>query len=481
MIVMKFGGSSVESAEAIRRVASIVRDRAGQRHTAVVVSAMGKTTDALLAIARLHVESNRQAAGRELARLRQFHLTEAASLTRGAEAYQLDADIRAHFEELEQVLQQAANARSLTPQLSDAVTSFGERLSSLIVSAAFRHAGIDAVHLDARQALVTDARHTHAAPLFIETNALLRRKVSRQQVTVMGGFIGATEDGVTTTLGRGDSDYTAAIVGAALGADEIQIWTDVDGMLTCDPRIVSTAHCLRSISFSEAEQMAKSGAKVLHPATVIPAVRQGIPIVIRNSRNPGSPGTRIVRQNPTDGAVMSIACRTGAALLQLVPRSTPVTADFGRDIWDAFQAAGIEFELIAMSRKEISVVVDAAALTPQFHSRLGDLAAVEVEENRALVTLIGHNVSRNPSNLARASQRLCRTPGGAMLAWCSDSRFAFVLSSQALHQAAEALHSEFFGEPDPAFFVPTCPSVYVRHALPLPGGTDFRSARVYSR
>jgi aspartate kinase len=460
MIVMKFGGSSVESAKAIQRVASIVRDRAGH-HPAVVVSAMGKTTDSLLAIARLSVEGNRQAAGRELAKLRQFHLTEAASLTRGAEAYQLDGDIRAHFEELEQILRQVADAAALTPRLSDAVTSFGERLSSLIVTAGFRHAGIDAVHLDAREAVVTDGRHTHAAPLFIETNALLRRKVSKQHVTVMGGFIGATEDGVTTTLGRGGSDYTAAIVGAAIGADEIQIWTDVDGMLTCDPRIVSTAHCLRSISFSEAEQMAKSGAKVLHPATVVPAVRQGIPIVILNSRNPGAPGTRIVRQNPADGAVMSIACRTGAVLLQLVPRNTAVTADFGRDIWDAFQAAGIDFELIAMSRKEISVVVDAAALTPQFHSRLRDLAEVEVEENRALVTLIGHNASRNPSNLARASQRLSKTPGGAMLAWCSDSRFAFVLSGQALNQAAEALHSEFFEEPDPAFFVPNRASVTV--------------------
>jgi aspartate kinase len=194
--------------------------------------------------------------------------------------------------------------------------------------------------------------------------------------------------------------------------------------------------------------------------------------VIRNSRNPGAPGTRIVRENPNDGAVMSIACRTGAALLQLVPHHTPVTADFGREIWDAFQAAGIDFELIAMSRKEISVVVDAASLTPEFRRRLDVVAQVEVEENRALITLIGHNASRNPCNLARASQRLCKTPGGAMLAWCSDSRFAFVLAGQALSQAAEALHSEFFGEPDPAFFVPN------RACVMVMGSTASRSALV---
>jgi aspartate kinase len=293
--------------------------------------------------------------------------------------------------------------------------SFGERLSSVIVTAGFRQAGIDAVHPDARTVIVTDRRHTQAAPLLIETNARLRRKVSTTQVTVMGGFIGATEDGVPTTLGRGGSDYSAAIVGAALAADEIRIRTDVDGMPTCDPRVVSSAHCLRSISYAEAEQMAKAGAKVLHPATVLPAVRQSIPIVIRNSRNPGAAGTRIARESPCDGVVMSIACRTGIAPLQPIPQNTPVTADFGNEIWDAFQKAEVQFELLATSKKELSVVTDAASLTPAFMNRLRALAEVKVQEGRALVTLVGQNVSRNPANLARASQQLRKLPGGSTL------------------------------------------------------------------
>jgi aspartate kinase len=407
---------------------------------------MGKTTDRLLAIATFCATGNAQAAGRELAKLRQFHQTEAAILTRGAQAAWLDNQFRALFYELELVLREVTEAASLTPRLSDAVLSFGERLSSVMVTAGFRQMGIDAV-------IVTDAKHTQAAPLFIETNAILRRKVSREQVTVMGGFIAATEDGVPTTLGRGGSDYTAAIVGAALAADEIQIWTDVDGMLTCDPRVVSGAHCVRSISYSEAEQMAKAGAKVLHPATVLPAVRQGIPIVIRNSRNPGAAGTRIARETPCDGAVMSVACRKGIALLQLVPRKTPVTGEFGSEIWDAFQKAGVGFDLIGTSRREISLVVEEASLTPEFRSQLGTLADVEVQEGRAQVTLVGHNASRNPSNLTRASQQLRKVPGGAMLAWCSDSRFAFIVATDALSAAAEALHHEFFGQPDPALFV----------------------------
>jgi aspartate kinase len=460
MLVMKFGGSSLESAKAIQRVAAIVRAHT-ESHPAVVVSAMGKTTDRLLSIARSCAAGNRPAAARELAKLRQFHLTEASYLARAADAVRLDHQIAALFDELERVLREVTEAGSLSPRLSDSVLSFGELASSIIVTAGFRQAGIDAVHLDARAAIVTDSRHGQAAPLPIETDARLRRRISTEQVTVMGGFIGATEDGVTTTLGRGGSDYSAAIVGAALAADEIQIWTDVDGMLTCDPRVVPNAHCLRSISYAEAEQMAKAGARVLHPATVLPAVRQNIPIVIRNSRNPRAAGTRIVRESPCEGVVMSIACRSGIALLQLVPRNTPVTADFGSEIWDAFQQAEVQFELLATSRQEISIVTDAALLTPGFLSRLRSLAEVEVLEDRALVTMVGQNASRNPANLARASQQLRKTPGGSILGWCSDSRFAFVVAAEALRFAAEALHDEFFGQPDPAFFVPDRASVIV--------------------
>ena len=151
---------------------------------------------------------------------------------------------------------------------------------------------------------------------------------------------------------------------------------------------------------------------------------------------------------------MSIACRSGIALLQVIPRNTPVTGDFGSEIWDAFQKDGVQFDLIATTSKEMSLVVDEASLTPEFRNRLDSLAEVELQEGRALVTLVGHNASRNPSNLARASQQLRKTPGGAALAWCSDSRFAFVVATEALNFAAAALHNEFFGQPDTALFIP---------------------------
>ncbi len=448
---MKFGGSSVESAQAIQRVASIVAQHLEQA-PAVVVSAMGKTTDRLVGIARLAAGGNRAAAAREVAGLRQFHETEAARLTRGAQRAWIDSQIGTLFEELCGVLNELAACGVVRPRLSDAVLSFGERLSSAMVTAGFRQAGIDAVHLDARSAIVTDGKYGVAAPLFIETNALLRRRVSRRHVTVMGGFIGATEGGVPTTLGRGGSDYTAAIVGAALGADEIQIWTDVDGMLTCDPRVVSNVHCLRSISYAEAEQMAKAGAKVLHPATVLPAIRQRIPIAIRNSRNPGAAGTRIVQESARDGAVMSIACRGGVAMLQVSPRNRMMTGDFGSEIWTEFSKAEVAFELVATTSSEISLIVEETALTPEFQARLQSVADVELQGDLAMITLVGHNASRNAANIALASQRLRKVAPGAVLTWHSDSRFGFVVGTDELAIAAAALHEEFFTRVDAELF-----------------------------
>lgn len=450
MIVMKFGGSSVESAAAIQRVASIVKE--SDRRPVVVVSAMGKTTDRLLAIARFCAEGNSKAAWRELASLRKFHSREAARLVSPAQSVSLERDICLHFDELEELLREVTAGGALTAALSDAVLSFGERLSSLIVTAAFRYAGIDATHLDARRVIVTNNRHGYATPLQVETNALLRRKVSERQITVMGGFIGATEDGVTTTLGRGGSDYTAAIVGAAIGAEEIQIWTDVDGMLTCDPRLVPEGHCLQSISYVEAEELAKSGAKVLHPATVAPAVWQRIPIVIRNSRNRSAAGTRIVAESPCDGVVMSIACRKGISLLHLRAPRTPLTSEFGRQVWDLFERAGISFELISPSVRRFSLAVETTSLTVEFLEQLGCIAEVDIEPERALISLVGHNASRNGVNLARASQRLGEIKGGSTLTCCTDSRFAFVVTESSVQAAAYALHDEFFQQPDAGVF-----------------------------
>src|SRR5947209_10190397 len=237
MIVMKFGGTSVESASAIARVAGIVRDRMA-RKPVVVVSAMGKTTNRLLSISNHAVNGRRDEALKELLDLKQFHVRESG----------MERTVDDHFQELAELVRGLAVLGELTPRAVDAISSFGERLSSLIVANQFEKHGMNAVHVDARKVIVTDARHTQAVPNFLETYQRLSRTIPplmQRQVVVMGGFIGGTEDGVTTTLGRGGSDFTAAIVGAGIGAEEIQIWTDVDGMLTADPRVMRGGHRVR--------------------------------------------------------------------------------------------------------------------------------------------------------------------------------------------------------------------------------------------
>jgi aspartate kinase len=311
MIVMKFGGSSVESAQAIERVAGIVKARAG-RNPVVVVSAMGKTTNKLLAIANTAIAGKRDEYIRQIHDLRDFHSREARQVTPLAHRAELDRWLDEHFEELTELVKGIAVIGELTPRSIDAISSYGERLSSYIVALAFGYFGLPAVHLDARKVIVTDRRHTQAAPIYPETYSRLDAVVpalAAEKVVVMGGFIGSTEDGVTSTLGRGGSDFTASIVGAGIHAEEIQIWTDVDGMLTADPTILTGGHRVKTISFAEAAELAYFGAKVLHPATVIPAVERNIPVLILNSRRPDVPGTLIVSQAvPCKNAVKSIAC-----------------------------------------------------------------------------------------------------------------------------------------------------------------------------
>ncbi|MGA2436251.1 MAG: aspartate kinase, partial [Bryobacteraceae bacterium] len=321
MIVMKFGGTSVESAAAIERVASIVRARL-ERQPVVVVSAMGKTTNKLLALAADAARGDRDGALAQVEALRQFHLAEAGALISPAAAVELNEIIDSHFRELSELVTGLTVLGEVAPRSIDAVSSYGERLSSQIVALAFRELGMETAHVDSRELVVTDGRHTQAAPLYPQSYARLASAipplVRAGKVVVMGGFISSTEDGVPTTLGRGGSDFTAAIVGAGIGAEEIQIWTDVDGMMTADPNAVTGARRLKRISFAEAAELAYFGAKVLHPATVLPAVEKNVPVLILNSRRPEVPGTRIVREAvPSSNPVKSIACKKDITVVNI--------------------------------------------------------------------------------------------------------------------------------------------------------------------
>ncbi|MGH9646349.1 MAG: lysine-sensitive aspartokinase 3 [Bryobacteraceae bacterium] len=445
---MKFGGTSVESAEAIARVAGIVRTRL-DRHPVVVVSALGKTTNKLLAIAADAEAGELKAALDKLAELREFHLRESAGLD-------VDDIVEAHFQDLDALVRGLAVMRELTPRATDAISAYGERISSLIVAAHLRRCGMSAAHVDSRSVIVTDRRHTQAAPLFEETNRRLRETLLPMldhSVVVMGGFIASNEDGVTTTLGRGGSDYTASIVGAGIGAEEIQIWTDVDGMLTADPTVLPGAHRVKVCSFTEAAELAYFGAKVLHPATVLPAIEKNIPVRILNSRRPEVDGRLIVcAPPPCSTPIRSIACKRNITLLNIVSTRMLMAHGFLRRIFEVFDRYETSVDMLATSEVSVSLTIDNIRSLAAIRDELEAFAEVSIEENLAIVCMVGENIRRCDNVSARAFTALDGVRPRMVSQGASQLNLSMVVAATDLRRAIESLHREFFRTPDHASF-----------------------------
>lgn len=454
MIVMKFGGTSVESQEAVARVAQTVQTYV-KRQPVVVVSAMGKTTNKLLEAAREAAAGRREQALTIVDELRAHHLTHGLALA-GSAAAELDRYIRTHFEWLDELVKGLSVVGELSPRSMDAIASLGERLSSLIVSFAFRASGMRTQHVDSRRVIITDDRFTQAQPLLDETYDLLRqrvRPVAETSVVVMGGFIGSTRDGQTTTLGRGGSDYTAAIVGAGIGAEEIQIWTDVDGMLTADPRIISGGHRVKSISFAEAAEMAYFGAKVLHPSTVLPAVEKNIPVLILNSRRPEVGGTRITSHAvPCKNPVKSISCKRNITILNV--RSTRMLMAYGflRRIFEVFDRYETSVDMVSTSEVSVSLTIDNRDNLAAVCEELEQFADLSMEDGQAIVCLVGENIRHTPGIAGRAFQVLEKKNIRMISQGASLLNLGFVVSEQDLQDVVGLLHNEFFTELDPAVF-----------------------------
>ncbi len=454
MIVMKFGGTSVESRNAIEDVTAIVR-RQQHRHPVVVVSAMGKTTNKLLEIARHAAAGRREQALAAVDQLRLDHLDNGLPLA-GTAAADLERLIRTHFEWLEELVKGLSVVGELSPRSMDTIASTGERLSSLVVSFAFRTAGVCSQHVDARRVIFTDDRFTEARPLFERTYAALRETVvpaAQDSVVVMGGFIGSALDGQTTTLGRGGSDYSAAIVGAGIDAEEIQIWTDVDGMLTADPRIIPGGHRVKSLSFAEAAEMAYFGAKVLHPATVLPAVEKNIPVVILNSRRPDIGGTRISAQaSPCRNPVKSISCKRGITIVNVRSTRMLMAHGFLHRIFEIFDRFSTSVDMVSTSEVSVSLTLDNSDSLDTICEEIELFAEVSIERDQALVCLVGENIRHTPGIAGRAFQVLRDINIRMISQGASLLNLGFVMANSDLQQAVSALHREFFSELDPAVF-----------------------------
>src|SRR5689334_1365300 len=456
MIVMKFGGTSVQDAQAIERAAAIVGARLSQKPV-VVVSAMAKVTDQLLAMAKAAGEGDRDKAIDLCRKLQERHYDTAGELLGTARFTTFHNELAGEFEALDQLLRGIVAVGELTPRTTDNVASYGELLSSKLVAAAFSARGFDAEVVDSRECIVTDTNHMRAAPLFDETNARLKETVqpllNAGRVPVMGGFIGATKSGVTTTIGRGGSDYSAAIIGAGLDAERIEIWTDVDGMLTTDPNLCPEAKRIKVISFEEAAELAYFGAKVLHPATVLPAIQKNIPVCILNSRNPGCEGTRITAQAPVCRSTFkAIAAKKRITIVDIVATRMLMAHGFMRAIFEVFDRHRCAVDVVSTSEVSVSVTVDSNEAIPALAADLGKLADVKYEGRKAIVCLVGDNIRGTPGVAAKVFATIGDINVRMISQGASEINLTFVVEEDDVPEVVRRLHGTFFAEPDPEIF-----------------------------
>lgn len=455
-IVMKFGGTSVGDAKAVLRACEIVRGRLAQRPV-VVVSAMAKVTDHLLQMARAAGAGDRKTALTLARELRERHYSTAGELLGTALFTQFHSDLGTEFEELEELLRGISAVGELTARTTDHVASFGEVLSSKLVTAALSAHGIQSALVDSRDCIVTDEAFTRAAPLMDATKARLEEAVrpllGSGQVPVMGGFIGATRTGITTTIGRGGSDFSASMVGAGLGAEKIEIWTDVDGMMTTDPNICPDARRIKTISFDEAAELAYFGAKVLHPATVLPAIQKNIPVYILNSRNPGCEGTRIVARAPQcKNYFKAIAAKKRITIIDVAAPRMLLAHGFLKAIFEAFDRHRIAVDVVSTSEVSVSLTVDSNESIPALAADLGKLADVKYEGRKAIVCLVGENLREIPGIAAHVFGELSDVKIRMISQGASEINLTFVIDEDQVPSVVGRLHKAFFSELDPAIF-----------------------------
>ena len=459
LAVMKFGGTSVEDAAAIGRTAAIVAGRAALgKQPVVVVSAMAKVTDQLLRAASAAAQGDRVGALAISSRLRSRHRDTAAELVKNpSEAADLIAFVDEKFDSLDEILRGLAAILELTPRISDLIVSYGERLSSRIVAAAFRERGIDAVHVDAREIIVTDSQFQKAVPqdAIIERRAqnMLLPLTSLGQVPVMGGFIASNEAGITTTLGRGGSDFTGALIGGALSAEAIEIWTDVDGIMTADPRICPDALRVKVISFEEAAELAYFGAKVLHPATILPAVKKNIPVLVLNSRNAACEGTRITSLAPhCRSPFKSIAVKKRLSIIDVVASRMLMTHGYMKEIFSVFDRHHCAVDMVSTSEVSVSLTVDSNDNLPAIAADLSKLADVKYEGRKALICMVGEDI-RGQSGMAAQVFTAIRHINVRMISQgASEINMSFMIEEDDADEAVRSLHAAFFKDPDPAIF-----------------------------
>ncbi len=441
--VLKFGGSSVADAACMRQVLAVVRE-ALPAAPLVVLSAMGKTTDALFRAARAARGGDLGAAldeaegllGRAEAALREVAGGVAPDEALSALARERDA--------LEVLLRGVAMLQELTPRTQDAIASTGERLSTLVFAALLAHEGVPCEHVDAREVVRTDATFGAGVPQPVALRARAGERLAPHlgpgRVVLTQGYVGATEDGLTTTLGRGGSDYSAALLGAALDAEEIQIWTDVEGVLTADPRVAPGARPLPHLSFAEAAELAAFGAKVLHPATIQPAVERGIPVTVRHTQRPQGRFTTITAAGRAGRPVTALAHRGPVTALTVHSTRMLAQAGFLARLFDVFGRLGVSVDLVATAEVSVSLTVDAGAPLGPLLAELRAFSEVTVVERRAIVAVVGERLKHTAGLGARVFAALSEVNVEMISMGGNEINLSLVVAEDDAPEAVRRLH-----------------------------------------
>ncbi len=436
MIVMKFGGTSLGDADRVKTAGEIIQKYAA-KNPLVVVSAHGHVTDRLDELTRAALAGNFDTAA-----IRDAH----AQILDGLD---LAPDlVDALVGELCELVRGIALVKELTPRTYDYVVSFGERCSSRIVAAHLCSLGLDAEAADAYDiGMITDSHFGGARPL-LESEKAIRKAVAKSgKLLVVTGYIGKNEDGEITTLGRGGSDFTATYIGAAIGAEEVQIWTDVDGIMTANPALVPTARPIEEVSFEEASELAYYGAQVIHPSTMIPAIKKDIPVRVLNTYRLDYPGTRIMRQiNNGQDPVKAIVYKKNITLIHIVSTRMLLHHGFMASLFEIFNRHRIVIDMISTSEVTVSLTTDTRTHLPEALDEIAQFAAATSYENKTIVCVVGQGMERATGTPYRIFSALKAMEIDVQMIsqGASKINFAFLVDDVDCERAVQALHTEFF-------------------------------------
>jgi len=451
MIVMKFGGTSTRDAEAIGNVVRIVKDRL-DRKPVVVISAIAQATNMLEQAGRLAGEGKSGEARDTLLKLFERHYEITDTLIKDRQRHRdLRNVIGASLRELEELMRGVVILRELTARALATICSYGELLSSHVVAVALEEYGVPSQWLDTKDFMVTDDKHNSASPAMDMIMARLPEIVAplmeRGVVPVTQGFIGVTRSGHRTTMGRESSDYSASIIGSVLDVEDVQIWTDVDGILTADPRIVASPRKVRSLSFEEAFDLSYFGAKVLHPKTVLPALERNIPIHVYNSRRANLSGTLITAKNPSDApCVKSVAYKRDMTLLTVTPKNRYGPYIFWGHVHNILTEAGALAYLTVSSDYGLSLVLDSSSDLTIITQGLKEIGSLAVEGGKGIVCLVGTNIRAVPRLVERVFRSISDCPVAMISFGASRTNLCVVIDDDAIPEAVTSLHGEFFDD-----------------------------------